>query len=217
MDDARLVRAELGAALAELGDGRLESCGHRAGLRVGHEALATEDHAELADVLHHVGSRDRDVEVEPAALHLFDELVGTDEGGAGVESLLLLFGLAEDQDLLFAAELVRKDDRVANRLALFEVEPDVHLDGLVELGEVEVLHQGAGGGGLVFFLGVVLLDRLLVLLAVLHFEYSVSTPMERAVPAMIRLAASMSLASVGIFCFRDRLELVAGSLPTFCL
>ena len=150
VDDAGLVGAELGAALAELGDGGLEVEGDRAGLRVGHEALAAEHHTELADVLHHVRGGDGDVEVEPAALDLLDELVGAGEGGAGVEGFLLLLGLAEHQDLLLAAELVGKDDGVADRLALLEVEPDVDLDGLVELGEVQLLDERAGARELVF-------------------------------------------------------------------
>ena len=50
------------------------------------------------------------------------------------------------------------------------------------------------------------------------FEYSVSTPMERAVPAMIRFAASMSLAlRSGIFCFAIASSLSLGKLADLLL
>ena len=123
-----LVGPELGPALLELADGGLDVEGDGAGLRVRHEAAAAEDHTELTDVLHHVGRRDGDVEVHPAALDLLDQFVASDVGGPGLEGLLLLVGLAEDEDLLLGLELMGEDDGVADRLALLQVELDVGLD-----------------------------------------------------------------------------------------
>ena len=58
--------------------------GDRPGLRVRHLAARAEDAAELADDAHHVGRRDRDVEVVEALLDLRGEVGGADDVGAGL-------------------------------------------------------------------------------------------------------------------------------------
>src|SRR5205823_4214296 len=69
---------------------------------------------------------------------------------------------------------------------------EVHLDGLVELHGVEALQHPDRLDGRVRLLAVDLPARLAVPLAVFH--RSVSTPMLRAVPATIFIAASTSRA-----------------------
>ena len=58
------------------------------GLGVGHEALGAQDAAELADAAHDVGRRDDDVEVDPAAGDLLDDLVAAEVVGPGLLGLL---------------------------------------------------------------------------------------------------------------------------------
>ena len=52
---------------------------------------------ELADHAHHVGRRERDVELEPAGLDALDQVLATDLVGAGLERLLGLVALGEHE------------------------------------------------------------------------------------------------------------------------
>ena len=119
----------------------------RAGLRVGHQAARAEHLAELADRAHHVGRRDDGVEVHPAALDLVDQLLAADEVGAGLLRFLLLVGAGNRQHPLALAEPVRQDDRAADHLVGvlgIDAEAKRELDGLVELRELHLLHEGNG-------------------------------------------------------------------------
>jgi len=69
---------------------------------------------------------------------------------------------------------------------------DVDLDGLVEFGGGETAHEGDGLGGLVFTLAIDAGDGLQVAASVLGTNEATSTPIERAVPAMILAAWSTS-------------------------
>jgi hypothetical protein len=69
-----------------------------AGLRVGHEAAGAQDLAETTDLAHEVRGGDDGVEVEPAAGDLLDQVVGTDEVGAGGLGGLGLVAVGEDED-----------------------------------------------------------------------------------------------------------------------
>ena len=120
-------------------DGLLDVEGHRAGLGVGHQALGPQDAAQLADAAHDVGRGDDDVEVDPAAGDLLDELVAAGVVGPGRLGLLDLLARGQDADLLGLARAVGQDDRAADHLVgLLGVDPEPHGDvhGLVELGEV---------------------------------------------------------------------------------
>ena len=76
--DAELDRAALGA-LHGAGDVHRD----RADLRVRHQAARAQHLAEPADQRHHVGRGDAAVEVDLAALHLLDQILGADDVGAG--------------------------------------------------------------------------------------------------------------------------------------
>ena len=82
-----------------------------------------------------------------------------------------------------------------------EPEPEVHLDRLVELRRVHLFQLPDRIDGRVFRLAIERRARVAVLLAVrAHPSTSVSTPIDCAVPATIRIAWSMSRAfRSGIF------------------
>jgi hypothetical protein len=109
---------------------------HGAGLRVRHETTGAEHATETADLAHHVGGGDHGVEVEPAAGDLLDQLVATDDVGAGLTGGLRLVGVGEHQDLGGLAGAVGQVDGAADHLVgLARVDTQTHddVDGLVEL------------------------------------------------------------------------------------
>src|SRR4051794_22116733 len=198
VDDRGAVRAVLDLAGLRLLDGLGDVHRHRAHLRVRHLALGAEDAAEAPDHRHHVRGRDRDVEVgEALLLHARGEVLGADVVRAGLLGLARLVALGEHGDRHVLAEPVRERDRAAQLLVrVADVEPraDVDLDGLVELRALRLLEEADGLAGGVEALAVDLLARLDVALAVLGHQATTSTPMERAVPAMILAAWSTSWA-----------------------
>ena len=93
--------------------------------------------AEPADQRHQVGRRDHAIEVDAAALHFGDELLGPDHVGARGLRLVGLGAAREHRDALRAAGAVRQGDHAAHHLVgMARIDAEVHrdLDGLVELG-----------------------------------------------------------------------------------
>ena len=147
VDDARLVDPELDLAGLGLLDGLADVEGDRAGLGVGHEALGAQDAAELADAAHDVGGGDDDVEVDPAAGDLLDDVVAAEVIGPGLLGLLDLLARGDDADLLRLARAVGQDDGASDHLVRIlgiDPQPDVDVDGFVELGEMGLLEEGDG-------------------------------------------------------------------------
>ena len=108
----------------------------RAGLRVRHQATRAEHAAELADLTHQVGRRDRDVEVEEAALDPLHEIVGADDVGARGLGLAGRVALGEHGDPRRSSRCRRQRHRAAEHLvglAGVDPEPERDLDRLVEL------------------------------------------------------------------------------------
>src|SRR5215212_7692598 len=195
-------RGSVGAVLDLAGFGLLDGLadvhGDGADLRVRHLARRAEDAAEAADDGHQVRRRDGDVEVHEALLlDALGEVLGADVVRAGLLGLARLVALGEDGDLDVLAETVRERDRAAQLLvgvADVEARADVDLDGLVEAGALGLLDEGDRLGGRVLDVAVDLGPLLEVLLAVLGHQDFTSTPIERAVPAMIFSAWSTSCA-----------------------
>src|SRR3954452_9769906 len=192
----RAVRAVLDLAGLGLLDRLGEVHGHGADARVGHLALRAEDAAQAPDDRHEVRRRDGHVEVGEAALDALGEVLGAHDVGAGLLGLARLVALGEDGDGDVLAQTVGQRDGAAQLLvgvADVEARADVDLDRLVELRGLGRLDERDGLGGRVLVLAVDLPARLGELLAVLCHQ-ATSTPIERAVPAMILIAASTSLA-----------------------
>src|ERR1700733_4264356 len=193
-------RGAVGAVLDLAGLGLLDGLGdvHRDGadFRVGHLAGGAEDAPEATDDGHHVGRGDGDVELVEALLDPFGQVIAADDVGAGAFGLGNLRALREDDDLDVLADAVGQRDRAAQLLVgVAHVQPGAHvdLDRLVELCVGEAAHERDGLGRLVPALAVDLAEVLGVALAVRAHE-ATSTPIERAVPAMILAAWSTSWA-----------------------
>src|SRR5205823_3888961 len=188
-----------------------------AGLRVRHLPARAEDPAELTDDAHLVGSRDRDVEVVEALLDLLREIGRADDVSARLLGLAGLLALGEDGDARLSPRAVREHQRPAQLLlgvAHVEAEVEVRLDRLVELRGREALQHPDRFHRRVDLLPVDLRARVAVVLAVSH--RSVSTPIERAVPATISIACSTSRAlRSGIFASAIDWSCARDSRPTF--
>src|SRR3954469_25896173 len=196
MDVRRAVRAVLDLAGLGLLDRLGEIHGHGADARVGHLALRTEDPAQATDDRHEVRRRDGHVEVGEPALDALGEVLGAHDVGAGLLGLARLVALGEDGDRDVLAQAVGQSDGAAQLLvgvAHVQAGAHVDLDGLVELRALGLLDELDRLAGLVLVLAIDLGPRLEELLAVLGHQ-TTSTPIERAVPAMILAAASTSLA-----------------------
>lgn len=144
MADAVAVGAILNAAGLELGDHLGDVHGHGTELRVRHEATGTKDLTDAANLGHHVRRSDSGVEVDLALLDLGDELVGTDDVGAGSLGLAGLLALGEDGNTNGLAGAVGQGDGTTDvlvSLTSIDAQTEVGLDGLVELGGVELLDE----------------------------------------------------------------------------
>src|SRR6516165_1853128 len=231
------VGAELDLAALDLGHRPAHVRGDGAGLRVRHQAARTEHAAEPADPAHQVRRGDDRVEVEEPALDALDQVIGAHEVGPGRLRLLSTGTGREHEDPGRLAGAVRQVDGAADHLVLLagvDAEPEVYLDGRVELGYLRRLRQLHRVGGAVQLLAVDLLRGVLICLAALHHalprwkswssgpalgpatplwvfsvncpewtgltrrpyrdQLSTLMPIDRAVPAMIFSAASMSFA-----------------------
>src|SRR5262249_39067017 len=201
------VRTRVGAVLelARLGVADRLADVHRDRARLGirHQAARAEDPSELPDVAHLVRRGDRDVEIGEALLDALREVGRADDVGAGILCLLRLLALREHGDPRFLPGPVRKHERAAKLLvgvADVEAKPEVHLDGLVELRCLHVLEETDRLDGGVLLLAVERGARVAVVLAVAAHRTSVSTPIDCAAPATMRIACSMSRAlRSGIF------------------
>src|SRR4029077_3080407 len=146
----------------------------------------------------------RGVEIRPALGHLLDEVLAADEVGAGLLCLASPVADREDRHADLLPGPVRQNDRPAHHLLgvpRIDTQPYVSLDRSVELGDRGVLGKRDGllGGEAAVAVGghrrLDLLGRLDVSLSVSLRHYSMtSRPIERAVPSIIFIAASVSKA-----------------------
>ncbi len=93
--------------------------------------------AEPADQRHQVGRGDAAVEIDLAALHLLDQVLGTDHVGAGGLGLVGLGAAREHARPARCGRSRSAGDHAAHHLigvARIDAEIHRHLDGLVELG-----------------------------------------------------------------------------------
>src|SRR5262249_38420166 len=125
----------------------------------------------------------------------------------------------EDRNAHFLAGARGQHDRAAHGLLAFlRVDAEVHgdVDRLVELGGRSFLHELQRLGGRVGLLRVHLADEHLPALGnVRHYMPSTITPIERALPATMRIAASRSAAlRSGSFCLAISSTCLRVILPT---
>ena len=113
---------------------------HGAGTRRRHQTPRTEDIAEWSDEPHHVRGRDAGVEVDPTSLDLAQFFL-THDVGSGVFGRRHYVALGEHHDPLRPADSVRQHERTADDLIgllRIDAQADGDLDGLVELGRIEL-------------------------------------------------------------------------------
>ena len=125
-----LAALDVGYRLGDVG-------GHRAGLRVGHQAARAEHSGDPADLGHLVRRGDRGVEIQEAPLDLCDQVVAADPVGAGRFRLGGLVAGSEDDDAGGLAGAVRQVDGATHHLvglAGVNAQPERDLDRAVELG-----------------------------------------------------------------------------------
>src|SRR5690606_9285558 len=196
-----LVDAELDLSALDLLDGLGRVRSHGAGLRVRHQTAGSEHLSETTDLAHELRGRHGCVEVGPAAGDLLDQLGATDLVGAGGDGRLSSRAVGEHDDAGSLARAVRKHDGAADhlvRLAGVDGELERDLDGRVELRRAGLLRQSDSLGRSVETVCLDLRGGSLVCLGLGSHDYlpqpSTVMPMERAVPAMIFDAASMSFA-----------------------
>ena len=169
MDDAGLVDAELDTATFCVTHGLGHVKGHGAGLRVGHEPSRTKHATETADLTHEVGCGNSDVEVEPAALDPFCEVVRSDRVRTGGLRLAGLVTLGEGDHPHLLTGAVRKNGCAADHLVGVlgvDAHSQVQLDRRVELGLARFLDELRRFVGRVFLAALNLLRERAVALAV---------------------------------------------------
>ena len=119
--------------------------GHRADLRVRHQAARAEHLAETADQRHHVRRGDAAVEVDLAALDLLDQVLRADHVGAGRLGLVGLGAAREHRRRgpLRPVPFGSVADAAHHLVGVTRIDAEVHrdLDGLVELGLGALLDQ----------------------------------------------------------------------------
>ncbi|KAF5045292.1 hypothetical protein DSECCO2_482760 [anaerobic digester metagenome] len=176
MQHAGLVHLELDLAGLEFLHGLADVEGDGAGLGVGHEAAGAEDLADLAHGRHHVRGGHGFVEVQEAALDLFDQVVAAGEVGAGLAGLGLLVALAEGEHAHVLAQAMGQRHRAAHHLVGIlgvDAQAQGHVNGLVELGDPGLDRQGHGLVDVEFRLQVNVLDRFAIFFSMLgHLENS---------------------------------------------
>src|SRR5438105_2373938 len=194
--DAALVHPEFDLARLQFLDRPSHVHGHGARLRVRHEPPGPEHLAERPELAHHVRRGTRHVGVEPSPLAPLDVL-HADVVRTGRLALLRLLALGDHQhpDLLPGA--VGEAHGAAHHLVgVLGIDPEAHrdIDRLVEFGVRRRFHLVHGLARGVQLAGLERRDGGAIVLAVRAHQSTTSSPMERAVPATIFIAASMSVA-----------------------
>src|SRR5690606_36023370 len=156
---------------------------------------------ETTDLAHELRGRHRCVEVGPTAGDLLDQLGAADLVGAGSDGRLSSRAVGEHDDAGGLAGAVREHDGAAHHLvglAGVDGELECDLDGRIELRRTSLLRERDCLGRSVETVCLDLRDGSLVCLGLGSHCYlpqpSTVMPMERAFPATIFDAASMSFA-----------------------
>src|ERR1700724_3035106 len=144
---------------------------------------------------HHVGGGDAAVEIDLTALHLLDQVLRADHVRTRRLGFLGLGAAREHADPQGAAGAVRQGHHAAHHLigmARVDAEIDRHLDRLVQFRLGAFLDHLDGAGERIKLFAIDALAGLLQAFSNCHDRYpATSTPIERAEPSTIFMAASM--------------------------
>src|SRR5256885_10537005 len=164
--------------------------------------------------------RSHDVEIELSGLDAFGEILHADDVRARILRRLGLVALCKHGYPYLLARSGRQHHRSAHRLIGFlrvDAEIDRHVDGLVELRDRRLLDDLQGiEQGVVLVVLAQLRPGLHAFRELAHFTPSTVTPIERALPAIVRTAASRSAAvRSGILALAISSAWARVILPTF--
>src|SRR5579863_1978564 len=218
VNDAGLIETELYLTGFDVANRGADVRRDRSGFRIRH--FLGENAPELfTDLCHHVRRSHCNVEFAEAAFDAVDQILIADDVGAGFLRRLRVVTLSECDNANDATRSVRQQHRAANVLvALFRIDAETNV-GFDCFGELRVgvfLDERNRFGRREQLPAIVLGEEFLEALPMMLWHYaSTSTPIERAVPATMRFAASMSLALMsGIFTLAIDSSWACVSFPT---
>ncbi len=200
MADIGLIDAVFNLTCFNIGDRLGNIHGNGAALGVGHQALRSENAADTANNAHHIRGCDANIESKPVfGLDLLYHILIAYEICAGLEGFASLIALCEYENADGLAGAVGQNDCTANLLICVtgvNAEADMSFNGLIKL------RLGGGDDDFDAIFGIVEplpIDHFCtfdILFAMLHIQYlayqsTTTTPMLRAVPAIMLIAASM--------------------------
>src|SRR5471030_105115 len=194
--------------------------GYGADLRVRHQAAWSQDLTQGTDDTHGVWRGDDDVERHVAGLDHFGQVFHTNDVGAGGFSLLGFFAGGENSDAHGLAGAGWQHDGTADdlvRLLRIDAQLYRHVDRFIELGGGQFFDQSDGVVEWVSLGAINFSFDCFNALGQFSHDYRPSTvmPIERAEPAMVRTAASMSAAvRSGVFVLAISSACARVSLPT---
>ena len=171
---------------------------HRAALGIGHQPARAEDAPQPPDLPHHIGRGYRHVKIRPPAIDPLHEVFRAHEIRARSFGLGGGLALGKNRNAHGFSQAVGQNDRAAHelvRLPGIDAEAKREFDGFVEFPRGHLLQYINRFGQVVMRLPVKKLGRLFVAFGLLPChtpsgQFSTVRPMLRAVPAIMRLAAS---------------------------
>src|SRR5882672_6690945 len=194
MDDACFIHTEL-----DLTGLYFLNCfghikGHRSRFGIWHQATRTQNLTELTDGSHHIRGGNAGIKINPASGNFLNNIVSTDDIGAGRFRFADLVARSDHAYLFRLAQTVWQNHSPANHLVRMlgiHTQPHMHFNGLIEFCKMDlfeqthcVLNQVRTGLDL-------LLRRVKFLSDFRHDAYSrTSIPMLTAVPRIVRTADS---------------------------
>src|SRR5688500_15088102 len=138
MHDPGFIYTELDLSGFYVADCFSDLKAHRSSLWVGHQAARSEDLSELPHASHHIGRGNHGIKIGPAPGNPLDYIVASNLVSTRITGFLNLLSRGNGNDLLAAAQSVRKDHRPANHLVgVLGIHSQSHRDfnSLVELRE----------------------------------------------------------------------------------
>ena len=199
MADVGLIDTIFNLTGFNIGDclGNIHGDGSALGVR--HQALRTKNTTDTTDNAHHIGGSYADIESKPVlGLDLLDHILIAYEISACFECFTSLITLCKDENANGLAGTVGENDCAADLLVSVtgvNAQTDMSFNGFVELSLSGGENDFDTLFGIIKLLSVDSLHAFSILLAMLHIRYlayqsTTTTPMLRAVPAIMLIAAS---------------------------
>src|SRR5437867_226442 len=129
MQKSRLIDSELYTASLDLCDGFGEVEGNCTSFGARHQATGAKLLTETAHLTHNVGCSDGNVETEPIAFNLFDEVIETNKVGTSCFGFVGFLTLGKDQHLdLFTGTGWQHSHTAYHLVGVTWVNTELHMD-----------------------------------------------------------------------------------------